>query len=195
MALMPSEPSPLSAISRCVAVDADQRTSTTSPCSQTLALRSSRGSTLLCEESVEAGIRVARSTRGDACSVQTMFSADGGPSPVTVKSRAPASGKVRLSEQVFGICAQRRKLTALDDEGVVPDQVFGSELRGFVVAHVHIGRWIGPIALQFASSSPDASTRLRASESASGSMPGLGSWRVSKPLCSFSKARRMADCT
>lgn len=183
MALMPSEPSQLSAIRRCVAVEADQRASRSSPCSQTLALLSSLGNTLRYDEPIEAGIRVARSTRGEACSVQTMFSADGSPLPVTVKSRAPACGEVSWSEQVSGICAQRRKLTALGDEGVVPDQVFGSELGRFVVAHVHIGRWIGPIALQFARSSPDASTWLRASESASASMRVLGSWRVSKPLC------------
>lgn len=53
----------------------------------------------------------------------------------------------------------RRKLAALCDEIVVPDQILGGELCRLVGLHVSVGSRIGPIAAQCAKSSPDARIR------------------------------------
>ena len=87
-----------------------------------------------------------------------MLSADGSPSPVIVKSRAPADGEVGRTDKLSGNRELRCQLAALGDEVVVPDQILGSELCRYVALHVRVGFRIGPIALQCAKPSPDART-------------------------------------
>jgi hypothetical protein len=126
---------------------------------------------------------MARSTRGEACSVQTISSADGGSTAAIEKSRAPAGGEVGRTEKLSNMYAPRHKLAAFGDEFVVPDQILGSEIGGLIIRHVRIGCRTGPVVLQRSKSSPHALVWSRGSQSTSVAIRTLGSWRIGKPLC------------
>jgi hypothetical protein len=92
-------------------------------------------------------MRVVRSTRGEACSVQTISSAEGGLPLAATKSRAPASCEGRRAEQ-FAVCGCQCELSALGGVVAVTDQILGGERRSVVTVHMLIRFRIGPVGLQ-----------------------------------------------